>query len=323
MFITVLLFILGFIFLVKGADLLVDGSSSIAKKYGISNLVIGLTIVAFGTSFPELVVSAFASFNGSTGVALGNIVGSNISNTLLILGASAIIRPLLVKKNTINKEIPFSLLAVFAVFLLVNDVMIDGGMHNLLGRADGVVLILFFCIFVYYTFGISKVETGVVEKMKEEKIDEHNFLASLGMILLGLVGLYFGGRWIVDGAIEFASVFGVSESLIGLTIVAIGTSLPELAASGMAAYRGHTDMAVGNVVGSNIFNIFWVLGVSASIRAIPYESILNVDFMILFSATILLLILIYFGKKHVLDKREGAILVFLYVIYLLFLVIRG
>ena len=323
MLIDIILFIFGFICLIKGADFLVEGASSIAKKYNISNLVIGLTIVAFGTSMPELIVSAFASAEGSVGVAMGNIIGSNISNTLLILGVSAIIYPLLVKRSTVNKEIPLSLLAVMAVWLMVNDKIIDGNIVNALSRIDGLILILFFIIFIYYTFGIKKIQSGILEEIGDEKIKQYKFLTAAGLVFMGLVGLFVGGKWIVDGAILFAKYFGVSETLIGLTIVAIGTSLPELAASGMAAYKKKTDIAVGAVVGSNIFNLFWVLGISAIIRPMPFDASLNYDFLFLFVITILALLLIFIGKKNVIGRKEGWILVSLYIVYIIFLIFRG
>ncbi|PLX20598.1 sodium:proton exchanger [Candidatus Parcubacteria bacterium] len=323
MFISILFFILGFIFLVKGADILVEGSSAIAKKFGISNLVIGLTIVAFGTSAPELIVSAIAAWDESTGIALGNIIGSNISNTLLILGTSAVITPLVVKKSTVSKEIPLSLLAILAVAFLVNDQLIDGTAGSFLTRIDGFILILFFSIFIYYTFGISKIHSSLVEELKEEKVKKHKTWSSVAMIFTGLVCLYFGGRWIVDSAIFFATSFGLSEEFIGLTIVAIGTSLPELAASAMAAYRKHTDIAVGNVIGSNIFNLFWVLGVSSIINPISYNPILNTDIIILFLSTILVLFAVFFGSKSTIGKWEGASLLGVYACYVVFLIIRG
>ncbi len=320
---NIIFFVLGFVVLVKGADFLVSGSSSIAKKYGISNLVIGLTIVAFGTSMPELIVSSVASFTGSAGVAMGNIIGSNISNTLLILGISAIIFPLAVKKNTVSKEIPLSLLAVLAVGIMVNDDLIDGFGFSILSRIDGLILILFFAIFIYYTFGISQEKEGVIEQMHDEKIPIYKNLKSTGLIIIGLVGLFLGGQWIVGSAIYFAGHFGLSEALVGLTIVAIGTSLPELAASAMAAYKGHADIAVGTVVGSNIFNMFWVLGISSMIKSIPFSVALNQDFLILFLVTFLLLLLIYIGKKNILEKKEGGFLVGVYVCYMVFIVVRG
>lgn len=309
---------------------MIDGSSSIAKKYNISNLVIGLTIVAFGTSAPELIVSAVAALKGSTGIALGNIIGSNISNTLLVLGIAAIIYPLLVKKNIINKQIPFSLLAIVVVGILINDFLIDYVSPSSLTRIDGLVLILFFSIFIYYTFSISKAKEGVLEGIKKDyrlsgsdEVKTYNNFVSIGMIITGLVGLFLGGRWIVNGAIGMAEFFGMSEILIGLTIVAVGTSLPELAASVMAAKRGQADIAIGNVVGSNIFNLFWVLGVSAIINPITYNLVLNIDMLILFAITVLLLILIYIGKKNILGRKEGVVLLSLYVFYLVFIVWRG
>jgi cation:H+ antiporter len=326
MIVKIILFVLGFIFLVKGADFLVEGASSIAKKYGFSSIMIGLTIVAFGTSLPELLVSALSAINGSPDIAVGNILGSNFSNTLLILGATAIVTPLMVKKNTINKEVPFSLLAIVAVGFLVNDFLIDGSGPNVLTRIDGLILILFFIVFIYYTFTLKKNKIPVLPKLKvsrEEEIKEHKNYKSIILILLGVIGLYFGGQWIVTGAVEIATYFGLSEALIGLTIISIGTSLPELASSLIAAKKGKADMAVGTVVGSNIFNLLWVLGLSAVIFPIDYNPALNVDVIILIAITILLVPLIYAGRKNVLTKREGIILLSIYAFYLVFLGIRG
>jgi cation:H+ antiporter len=325
MHITVIIFLLGFVLLIKGADILVDGSSAIAKKFGLSAFFIGLTIVAFGTSAPELVVSALASLKGSSGISFGNIIGSNISNTLLILGVSAIVASLVVKKTTISKEIPFSLLAAAVIGLLVNDILINNGLKNELSRSDGLILILFFAIFIYYTFGISREKEGVIEKTVEEMSTrkQPSIWISIFMIAGGLAGLMLGGKWIVDGAIEFASFFGVSEALIGLTIVAVGTSLPELAASSVAAYKGKSDIAVGNVVGSNIFNLFWVLGISSIIRPIDYDPALNADIFILLAITLLLIPLIYLGRKNILGKGEGIFLLVIYIVYLMFLILRG
>lgn len=325
MLIITLLFILGFVFLIKGADILVDGSSSIAKKFGISSLVIGLTIVAFGTSAPELVVSLMAAIRNSTGIALGNIIGSNISNSLLILGVVAIIAPVLVKKSTVSKEIPLSFLAILALGFLVNDKLIDGDLENVLSRIDGLILILFFIIFIYYTFGINKIEATEIEKevggevqKKEEKIYKAVF-----MVLSGLILLYFGGRWIVEGAIYYATFFGLSEELIGLTIVALGTSLPELAASAVAALKKQTDMAIGNIVGSNIFNIFWVLGLSSIFAPISYNQDLNFDLITLACATLLILNMVFINRKNQIGKSGGILLLVIYFSYLGFLIFRG
>lgn len=306
---------------------MVDGSSSIARKYGISSFVVGLTVVAFGTSAPELVISVAAGIKGSVGIALGNIIGSNISNTLLILGVAAIITPLAVKKATVNKEIPFSLLAILAVAIMANDLLIDGGKMNGLTRIDGMVLILFFIIFIYYTFGISREKEGILQKtvndIKDEKSKKYSNIVAIAMIIFGLAGLSLGGHWIVSSAIVFASLWGVSEALIGLTIVAIGTSLPELAASAMAARKGQTDIAIGNVVGSNIFNLLWVLGAAATIKTIGYDSILNIDMLILAIITLVLLFLIYIGKKNIIGRWEGGVLLSMYIAYLVFLIYRG
>lgn len=328
MFLTIILFILGFIFLIKGANILVDGSSSIAKRFGLSTFFIGLTIVAFGTSTPELVISVVASIKGSAGIALGNVLGSNISNTLLILGLSAIVTPLLIKRETVNKAIPFSLLATLAVVILANDIFIDGDGPNGLTRIDGLVLMLFFIIFIYYTFGIKKVKKDSIlhktaEQFKSNKNKEHKNYISVFMIVIGLAGLIIGGRWIVNGAIFFAETFKVSEALIGLTIVAIGTSLPELAVSALAAKKGQTDMAVGNIIGSNIFNLLWVLGLSAVIRPISYGYYLNVDTLVLICITIILIPLIYIGRRNILGRQEGIFLVTLYIFYIIFLFYRG
>ena len=326
MVLKLILFVLGFIFLVKGADFLVEGASSIAKKYGLSAIMIGLTIVAFGTSLPELLVSALSSLSGSPDIAVGNILGSNFSNTLLILGATAMVAPIVVKRNTVNKEIPFSLLAILAVGFLVNDFLIDGTLPNILTRIDGLILILFFIVFIYYTFTLTKERIKVLPKLKinkEEEVKEYKNYQAVLMILLGIVGLYFGGEWIVTGAVEIANYFGLSEALIGLTIISVGTSLPELAASLIAAKKGEADMAVGAVVGSNIFNMLWVLGLSAVIFPITYNPALNIDLYILIGITILLIPLIYVGRKNVLTKREGIVLLSIYVLYLSFLIIRG
>lgn len=314
---TYILFLVGFYFLIKGADWLVEGASSIAKRFKVSNLMIGLTIVSFGTSAPELIVNLFASFNGSSALAIGNVVGSNISNILLILGVSAMIYPLAVGKGTITKEIPFSLMAVVVLWLLVNDIMINGDVVSVLNRSDGAVLLFFFIIFIYYTFGIAKVEGD------SEDIKVHNNWMSGLMIFGGMVGLALGGQWIVEGAIAIAKTFGMSEAMIGLTIVAIGTSLPELAASAVAAWRHKADIAIGNIIGSNIFNIFWILGVSAIIRPLNFSTAMNFDIYFMAAITLLLLLFMFVGKKNILQRWQGMTMVLLYFIYIGLLVFRG
>lgn len=309
--ITYFLFIIGFFVLIKGADLLVDGSSSIAKRLKIPSIVIGLTIVAFGTSAPEFVVSLLASIEGHTDLAIGNILGSNIANILLILGAAAIIFPITAKKNTALKEIPLSLLAVIVLGLMAND---KTGFYGL-SRIDGFVLLTFFIAFLYYTFSVSKKNQDVpIEDIKKISTKK-----SILYIFLGLIGLTLGGKWIVDGAIKIAEIFKISESLIGLTIVAIGTSLPELATSAIAAYKKQTDIAIGNVIGSNIFNIFWILGFSAVIHPIPFNKSSNPDILMAIIASLILFTTMFIGKKRIIERWQGVVMVLLYVGYISFL----
>lgn len=309
---------LGFVLLIKGADILVDGASALARRFGISPLVIGLTIVAFGTSAPELIVNLFASLQGNTDIAIGNILGSNIANIFLILGISAIIFPLAVKKGTVWKEIPFSLLATLVVAFMANDALIDKAGSSALTRIDGLVLISFFLIFLYYTFGISRVEGNPSEGAAE--IHKHSVKQASIMVVGGLIGLTVGGKWIVDAAVAIASALGISQSLIGLTIVAVGTSLPELAASAVAAYKKNADIAVGNVVGSNIFNIFWILGLSATISPLPFSSALLRDMAMVVVATLLLFLCLFIGKRHIIERWQGIGFIGLYVTYVAYLV---
>jgi cation:H+ antiporter len=317
---TYLLFLIGFIFLIKGAGLLVDGASSLAKKLRVSNLVIGLTIVAFGTSAPELFVNLFAAFKGTTDIAIGNIIGSNSANILLILGISALIFPLKVSKSTVWKEIPMSLLAVVLVLIMANDKLVDGLAFNSLTRSDGLALIAFFIIFLYYTFGIAKLENG---EQGAETVKLYSTWKSVGLIVLGLVGLVLGGQWIVSGAVAIANYFGMSDVLIGLTIVAVGTSLPELATSAVAAYKKNSDIAVGNIVGSNIFNIFWILGLSAVIKPLPFKPEMNLDLLVVVGASMLLFVWMFLGKKHTLEKWQSAVFILLYIAYIAVIVSRG
>jgi len=313
---TYILFVVGFVLLISGANLLVEGSASIAKKLNISSIVIGLTIVAFGTSAPELIVNIFASVQGNTEIAIGNILGSNIVNILLILGVSSIIYPLATKENTVWKEIPLSLLAAILLGVMVNDTLIDGGTFSGLTRIDGIVFIAFFIIFLYYTFGISKVSG----ENTDLEIKEMSYMKSSLYIVGGLLGLVFGGKWIVDGAIKIAEGFNVSQSLIGLTVVAIGTSLPELATSAVAAYKKQSDIAIGNVVGSNIFNIFWILGLSAVINPLPFSKDSAIDVIMTIVASLILFLIMFIGKKHTVERWQGVIMILIYVGYVAYLI---
>jgi cation:H+ antiporter len=313
---TYILFVVGFVLLISGANLLVEGSASIAKKLNISSIVIGLTIVAFGTSAPELIVNIFASVQGNTEIAIGNILGSNIVNILLILGVSSIIYPLATKENTVWKEIPLSLLAAILLGVMVNDTLIDGGTFSGLTRIDGIVFIAFFIIFLYYTFGISKVSG----ENTDLEIKEMSYMKSSLYIVGGLLGLVFGGKWIVDGAIKIAEGFNVSQSLIGLTVVAIGTSLPELATSAVAAYKKQSDIAIGNVVGSNIFNIFWILGLSAVINPLPFSKDSVIDIIMTIVASLILFLIMFIGKKHTVERWQGVIMILIYIGYVAYLI---
>ena len=308
------LFALGFVLLIKGADYLVDGSASIAKKFNISNLVIGLTIVAFGTSAPELIVNLFASFQGSADLAVSNIVGSNLANMFLILGVASVVYPLQVKSNTVWKEIPLSLLAIVLCFFMANDVMFDGAAVNSISRIDGISLIAFFIIFMYYSFGMAKngEDSG-------EKVEVLSTSKSITYVTCGMIGLALGGKWIVDGAVFIAKSFNMTEALIGLTVVAIGTSLPELATSYAAARKKNADIAVGNTVGSNIFNVFWILGLSSMIRPLPYDAINNnSDMYLAILASFLLFLFMFIGKKHLLQKSQGYLFLAIYFGYMIF-----
>jgi cation:H+ antiporter len=313
---TYILFVIGFVLLISGANILVEGSASIAKKLNISSIVIGLTIVAFGTSAPEFIVNIFASVQGNTDIAIGNIIGSNISNILLILGVSSIIYPLATQENTVWKEIPLSLLAAILLGVMVNDTLIDGGTFSGLTRIDGIVFLSFFIIFLYYTFGISKVSG----ENTDLEIKEMSYLKSSLYVAGGLLGLVFGGKWIVDGAIKIAEGFNVSQSLIGLTVVAIGTSLPELATSAVAAYKKQSDIAIGNVVGSNIFNIFWILGLSAVINPLPFSKDSVIDIIMTIVASLILFLIMFIGKKHTVERWQGVIMILIYIGYVAYLI---
>jgi cation:H+ antiporter len=317
---TFFLFLIGFVLLIKGADFLIEGASSIARLYNISNLVIGLTIVAFGTSTPELFVNIIASAKGNTDIAIGNVLGSNISNILLILGVSSIIYPLSVTKGTVWKEIPFSLLAVIVLGILANDQLVDKTGTSVLSRSDGSVFLSFFIIFIYYSFSIAKKIDGMEEHIPEKV---SSFIQSILMVISGLVALTLGGKWIVDGAVHLATRFGMSQSLVGLTIVAIGTSLPELATSAVAAHKKNVEIAVGNIVGSNIFNIFFVLGISSIIKPLPFAIKSNIDIGVVIIASLFLFLSMFTGKRRSLDRWEGGIFLLLYACYIGFLIARG
>ncbi len=314
------LLVVGFVLLVKGADWLVEGASSVGRRLRVSDLVIGLTVVAFGTSAPELFVNLAASIKGNAAIAIGNVVGSNIANILLILGVASLIYPLAVGKGTVWKEIPLSLLAAVLLGVMANDRWIDGGQENVLGRIDGLVFLAFFVIFIYYTAGIAKRIEGMEEVVPQKQFSVPR---SALMIGVGLAGLVLGGHWVVEGAVHIAERAGVSQSLIGLTVVAVGTSLPELATSAVAAYKKNVEIAVGNVVGSNIFNIFFVLGISAVVKPLPFAKGGNLDIGMAVLASLLLFVCMFIGKKHLMERWQGAVFLAMYAGYIGWLVHRG
>lgn len=314
----IFLFILGFVFLIYGGNLLVDGASSLAKNLKISDLVIGLTIVSFGTSAPELTVNVLASIQNKSGITIGNVIGSNIANILLILGATAFLAPVSVKHSTIWKEIPFSMLAVIVFFIMANDQLFNNDGKNVISRSDGLLLVCFFIIFLAYAISLSR------QSFEEQVVPaKYRIIISIVLIVVGLVGLTVGGEMIVDSGSKIARALGVSDAFIGFSLIALGTSLPELFTSVIAALKKNSDIAVGNVVGSNIFNIFWILGVSAIIRPINYKFGYNVDLALLISISFLLFTFMFTGKKFHLHKVEGTSLLIAYVLYLLFLTLRG
>jgi len=310
-----LLFLPGFYLLIKGADILVDGASSLAKRLKVSDLVIGLTIVALGTSAPELAVNISASYKGQTGIAISNVLGSNIANILLILGVSSIIRNVTVKENTVWKEIPFSLLAAIIVFLQANDVFFGAGTKNQISRNDGLEMLAFFIIFLYYIFSIAKEENIFEDEIPKLQL---SLGKSIIYIIIGLILLPLGSDWVVNGAVRVAKFFGISEAYIGLTIVAIGTSLPEMATSIVALYKKNSDISIGNVVGSNIFNVFLILGTSSVIRPLEFSTKNNVDVVMTVLASLILFFSLFVGKKHEVERSQGILFLLIYIIYLIF-----
>ena len=316
--IDLLLLLLGFIPLIYGANILVDGASSLAKKMNVPNIVIGLTVVAFGTSAPEMIVNIFASVSGDSAIVLGNAMGSNIFNVLGILGVSALIYPLAVRKTTTWIEVPLSLLSAIIVLVLANDIFIDRANVSVLSRIDGLVMLAFFIIFLAYNIVLSR--SG---KIVDEAIAVKNYFVgqSVMLIIAGLLLLVLGGKIIVTFATDLAQSFGISERIIAITIVSIGTSLPELATSVIAARKKNVDIAIGNIVGSNIFNVFLILGLSAVINPVFIQQISNFDMLANIAASVLLFIFIFTGKGRGLDRREGAIFIGLYVAYVAALII--
>lgn len=311
-----LILIAGFVLLIFGANMLVDSASALAHRLKVPNIVIGLTIVAFGTSSPELSVNLMAAAGHNADLVLGNVVGSNILNILLILGISALYAPLTVKSNTTWIEIPLAFLAALMVLVAAADVFLDQAQGNIITRSEGIVMIFFFIIFLVYTFQL--IRRNRAEEPLEVKA--YSVPRSILFIILGLALLVIGGRLIVEGATNIARILGISERVIGLTVISIGTSLPELATSIVAARKKNTDMAIGNIVGSNIFNVFFILGASAVVFPVPVTAPSFIDLGLHILASALLFLFIFTGRGHRLERWEGALFLGMYAFYLGYLV---
>lgn len=311
MLLHIVLFLVGLVLLIVGADKLVDGGSALAKRLNIPPMVIGLTIVAFGTSSPELVVSLVSATQGNADIALGNVLGSNIFNILVILGITSIIYPLHVNCSTTWVEVPLTLLSAVMVFLVVWNGQYHGFGTTTITRPDGMILLCFFMIFMAYTLHLSK--SGGLDN---PEIREMSFLKSSLFILIGLAGLVVGGEMLVRGAVNMATRFGIPERIIGLTIVAIGTSAPELATSIIAARKKSVDMAIGNIIGSNLFNIFLILGVTTAITPIHVDKKIMLDIIVNIGASLLLFFAIFLGKGRQISRIEGIIFLLVYLVFL-------
>ncbi len=313
MIINAILLVLGFIILIKGADFFVDGSSSVALNLGVSKMLIGLTIVAFGTSLPEFAVSVKSLLLGSTDILLGNVIGSNILNILLILGLSALINTLVVDTNTVKKELPIAIIETLLFSILLSDNLFDLKVNEL-SRSDGVILVLFFSVFIYYLI-------SMVKKKKEEKTE--NFMSlkkSLAFSLLGIVSIIYGSNMVVNHSIIIASILGVSKRMIALTVVALGTSLPELVTSLIATIKKEYDIAIGNIVGSNIFNIGVVIGIPVSILGgLSKITFSYVDIAVMLLSVILLFI---FSLDCKISKKEGKIFLLIFISYYLYVLFK-
>lgn len=313
MVLSILSFIAGIVLVLLGADWLTKGASALARRFNISELVIGLTIVALGTSLPELVISTGAAIKGSSGIALGNVIGSNIFNSMLILGVAALITPIRFNARMLSREIPFNLLASVVLVLLSGSMLVGGAQGEHITRYGGLLLLCFLAVFIRYTFSIPA-------DGEEEKVAPLSVGKVVLFIVAGLAALIFGGNIFVDGASDVARALGLSEAVIGITIVSAGSSLPELAVSVNAARKGSVGIALGNVLGSNILNIFFILGTAATITPIVLDGFSYIDFYVLIASSLLIYLVSRFGGKAVITRFEGLLLVAGYVAYTTYLI---
>lgn len=308
-----ILFIVGFVLLILGANWLVDGAVSLGIRANLSPLVIGLTVVAFGTSLPELVINVFASLKGSSDLAIGNVLGSNIMNIFLILGVTAIIFPMDIEKVSVQRDLPIGVFAILFFALVANGYLI--GLPKIITRLDGIILLIMFGLYLFLTLRTGKPAELDLEIDKKQP---DSILKTIFLLITGLAGLYFGGEWVSDGALAVAAALGLSESAVGLTIVAAATSLPELATGVVAAFKKNVGIVMGNVLGSNIINIFVVLGTSAIILPLKFDVKMNIEVAIVLIANLALLALIYIGKGLHLSRKEGILLLLIYVMFVIY-----
>lgn len=316
---TYVLLLLGFALLIKGADFFVKGASRIASNLQVSPLLVGLTIVAFGTSSPEATVSITAALEDNAGVALGNVVGSNIFNITFIIGLTALIAPLKVESETIRKEIPFTLLAGAALLILMSDMALQTVNVNIITRSDGFILLLFFAVFLYYIFEVARRDRS--SQVPEEQTIQKVWGKYIFLTIIGLAAIIFGGDLVVGSATDIALSFGMSSTLVGLTIVAIGTSLPELITSITAAIKKEGGIAIGNIVGSNIFNILFVLGAASAISPLAVDSKVFFDVILMIVLTVVLLI--FSRTSFTIGRREGLTLAVFYILYMIYIILRN
>lgn len=316
---NVLILVAGFAFLLKGSDYMIDGATSMARRMKISDLFIGLTIIAFGTSTPELIINVIASLSGTTDIAIGNVIGSNIANILLALGVTAIVSPLVIKHDMVWKEIPLSILAASLLLIMVNDTHFDNSLFSGVSRLDGMLLIALFGGFLYYVYHMARSSRAEIKHTRPH----YRLPIAMLVFLAGIIGLTIGGQLVIVAAKNIAGMIGMSQAFIGLTLVALGTTLPELMISVVAAVKKHADIAIGNVIGSNILNISWALGLSAIIRPIPFAPSYNLDLIVLILVTVLLFLWLTLSKWFRISRRQGVVLVFLYLVYISTIVFRG
>jgi cation:H+ antiporter len=318
MWISFILLIVGLVLILLGADALVNGASAVARKYGISEFVVGLTIVGIGTSAPELIVSAISAINGSSDIAIGNVVGSNISNVFMILGVTAIIAPITLTKSNLKYDLPIALGVSLLLFVLAYDSIFLGKEFNVISRWDGLILFAMFVLFMIYSFK-SSASGDQNEESAESENGKVNIVKSVLLIVCGLVGLVLGGRLFVNSGSDIARGFGVSDAFIGITVMAVGTSLPELAASVNAAIKKKGQMALGNVIGSNIFNILLILGTSSIIRPLTLGGITMVDMGMMILTTVMIMLSALLISKKEIKRGVGALFFMIYIAYIVYL----